>query len=64
MAEIVKYELSMDKCGLLAILSTETFYHIHSDEMNALQQWIYKLLSNIEKINQMLDLQIRNLYER
>jgi len=44
MPVIVKYKLSGDKQGLLAVLRTGEFYHIHADEMSDLEQWIHKLL--------------------
>ena len=44
MGTIVKYELSEDKKGLLAFFKSGEFYHIHSDEMNELEQWIHGLL--------------------
>ena len=46
----LKYELSDDGLGLKKWFRGESgegvFYHIHSDEMTKLEQWIYNLLFN------------------
>jgi len=50
--QIVKYKLSKDKKGLLAYFtprSENSYYHIHSDELTVLEQWIRKLLLKLEK---------------
>lgn len=44
MGEIVKYELSLDRLGVVAILKTGESYHIHSNEMTDLEIWIHGLL--------------------
>ena len=49
MGKIIKYELSDDKKGLLAYLSTGEFYHVHSNEMDDLQLWIHGLLLKAER---------------
>lgn len=49
MGEIVAYELSNDKKGLLAFLNTGNSYHVHSNEMNCLQEWIHGLLLKVEE---------------
>jgi len=50
MGTIVKYELSKDKKGLLAFFKDGDFYHVHSNEMDDLQQWIHRLLLKIEDV--------------
>ena len=42
--KIVKYELSRDKKGLLGYFYDGVFYHIHSDELSALEKWIHSEL--------------------
>ncbi len=42
--DIVKYEISKDKVGLLAYFSDGSFYHIHSNELTRLELWILGLL--------------------
>ena len=42
--QIIKYELSSDKVGLLAYFDTDNYYHIHSDELNPLEKWIHNVL--------------------
>lgn len=44
MKEIVEYEISGDGVGLLAYFEDGSFYHIHSDELSKLEEWILKLL--------------------
>ena len=45
----LKYELSNDGLGLKRWFRTkddgESFYHVHSDEMTELEQWIHGMLS-------------------
>ena len=50
MDKIVKYELSKDKKGLLAFFEDGLFYHVHSDEMDKLKQWIHGLLLKVEDV--------------
>lgn len=42
--EIIKYELSGDKMGLLAYIADDIFYHIHSDELSATEKGILEEL--------------------
>ena len=42
--KIIKYELSGDKVGLLAYITDDTFYHIHSDELSTAEKGILKEL--------------------
>ena len=42
--KIIKYELSGDKMGLLAYITDDTFYHIHSDELSATEKGILEEL--------------------
>jgi len=48
-ATTLKYELSGDGLGLKkwfrAKDNSENFFHVHSDEMTELEQWIHGLLS-------------------
>jgi len=45
MNDPIKYELSNDGLGLMAILDEKTSYHVHSDEMSDLEYWIFNLIS-------------------
>ena len=45
--EIVKYEVSKDSMGLLAYFEDGGFYHIHSDELTKLEDWILELLHKV-----------------
>jgi hypothetical protein len=49
-SQIIKYKLSHDKKGLLAYFDGTSFYHIHSDELTMLEEWIRKLLLKLLKI--------------
>jgi|AntAceMinimDraft_17_1070374.scaffolds.fasta_scaffold466413_2 hypothetical protein len=42
--EPIRYELSKDGMGLMAVIDDDTSYHVHSDEMSDLEYWIYNLL--------------------
>ena len=48
MKEIVRYEISKDRVGLLAYFEDGGFYHIHSDELTKLEDWILDLLKRGE----------------
>lgn len=44
MTPVERYELSDDRAGLKAIIGPNEHYHIHSDEMSVLEEWIFNLL--------------------
>ena len=46
--EIIKYEISKDGMGLEAYFEDGGFYHIHSDELTKLENWILDLLKRGE----------------
>lgn len=47
--EIVKYEISKDGVGLKAFFEDGGFYHIHSDELTKLEDWILGMLKKVGK---------------
>ena len=44
--EVIKYEVSKDGVGLLGYFDDGSYYHIHSDELSQLEQWILKILND------------------
>ena len=48
MIEIVKYSVRGDGVGLLAHFEDGVFYHIHSDELTKLEEWVLGVLLNKE----------------
>lgn len=44
----MRYELSADGGGLLRYVSSDTFYHIHSNEMTSLEKWKHRALGYLK----------------
>jgi len=55
MKEIVRYELSGDRVGLLAYFEDGSFYHIHSDELTRLERSKWELLIHSAELESELD---------
>ena len=43
-----RYELSGDGIGLLKYITRNTYYHIHSNEMNRLERWRWRVLKRLK----------------
>lgn len=52
MDEIIRYSVSNDGKGLVAHLKGGSNYHIHSDELTGLQEWLLDLLKKNEQLIQ------------
>ena len=49
MKEVVRYEISGDKIGLLAYFEDGSFYHIHRNVLTKLERWILNLILLLDK---------------